>query len=364
MLLFSVESFSMTDSLRIAVLTLEPGMESYTIFGHTAIRITDSIQGVDRIYNYGTFNFNTRFFHFRFLRGDLNYYLATNRFRSFMRSAEREQRKVYEQVLDLREEEKRKIYENLEHCFHSDARYYRYDFFYDNCATRVRDVIVNSLGKPPEYDTLHFCCKTFRQLLKPYIAVNYWTDLGINLVIGRVADRTAATGDFMFLPYYIMEILQDSHMAKQKVMILDASPATSRNSGISYISPWIILVALILLSFLRRTRKMVFVLVLSAAGLMGLFLSGVTMISLNSGFCSNYNIVWMLPSLVVLFAMKSRFNDFIKMLYIAFLSYLLIFPDGYIQALSPTYIPWLLLLLMVQLLDIKQVRQKFTYLNR
>ena len=151
----------LTERSRISVLTVDPGKELYTIFGHTAIRVTDEKLKIDRVYNFGTFDAGSPFFYIEFLRGDLNYFLSISDYNTFFRNTVSEKRRIVEQVLQLTYPERLRIYTVLEKQYQSNARFYRYDFFYDNCATRVRDVIFNSSPSSFNYDTTQFCCKSF-----------------------------------------------------------------------------------------------------------------------------------------------------------------------------------------------------------
>jgi hypothetical protein len=358
LLISCLTGFCVSDQLQVSVLTLEPGIESYTIFGHTAIRIKDTVSRTDRIYNFGSFDFDTPHFYWKFLKGDLNYYLSVTSFKSYIRESERDQRKVWEQVLNLDTGEKQKIYRDLESTCHSEGRYYRYDFFHDNCATRVRNVIFGAVNKEAVYDTGMFCNKTFRQLLDPYFSVNYWYDLGINLVMGKEADRMARPYDFMFLPDYIMEILQDARLTSGKQMILDASVPQPERNRFSYFLPWIIVAFLVLLSLPARIRKIVFYAVLFTVGIMGLFLLFVSLISVNSGFQSNYNIVWMIPSLLVLFVRNPKINDGIKNIYAGSLVLMILFRSYLPQELPLTFLPWILILIIIMLLDLRWISEK------
>jgi Domain of unknown function (DUF4105) len=357
----SLSAFCISGNLQVSLLTLEPGIESYTIFGHTAIRIKDSTSHTDRVYNFGTFNFNTPHFYWKFLKGDLNYYLSAYSFRSFMRSSAREQRKVWEQNLDLDTLEKQRIYDNLERCYNSGGRFYRYDFFHDNCATRVRDVIFNGLDKKAGYDTGSFCCKTFRQLLEPYISVNYWFDLGINLVLGKEADRVARPDDFMFLPDYIMQILQSARLANGKQLILDASVPRPDRFRFSYVLPWIIVAFLVLISLPARTRKIIFYAVLSVFGIFGLFLLFVSLISVNSGFRNNYNIAWTLPSILILFIRNRKINDIMKIIYAGLLVLMILFRNNLPQEIPLTFLPLILVLVLVLLMDLRRIKRKTSF---
>jgi hypothetical protein len=359
LLLFNcLTGFCISENLQVSLLTLEPGIETYTIFGHTAIRITDTISHTDRVYNFGTFNFSTPHFYWKFLKGDLSYYLSASGYRSYMRSSAREQRKVWEQKLELGTGEKQKIYADLERCYHSEDRFYRYDFFHDNCATRVRDAIFNALDRTVSYDTGLYCCKTFRQLLEPYISVNYWIDLGINLVLGKEADRVARPDDFMFLPDYIMEILQSARLASEKQLILDASVPVPYRNRFSYILPWIIVAFLVLISLPARTRKTIFNTVLSAYGIFGLFLLFVCLISVNSGFRNNYNVVWTIPSLLIVLIRNRKINDTMKVIYAGLLALMMLFRSNLPQEMPLAFLPWILILGFVLLMDLQWMKRK------
>jgi hypothetical protein len=352
--------FCVSDNLQVSLLTLEPGIEAYTIFGHTAIRIKDTLSHTDRVYNFGTFNFNTPRFYWKFLKGDLNYYLSATSFKKYMRTSKHDQRKVWEQKLDLKAGEKQKIHYDLERCYHSEDRFYRYDFFHDNCATRVRDVLFGAINREVVYDTVMFCNKTFRQLLDPFFSVNYWYDVGINLVLGREADHVARPYDFMFLPAYIMEILQGAQLVSGKQLILDATDPGTNRFRFSYISPWIIVAFLVLFSLPAKTRKVVFYTVLSVFGIMGLFLLFVSLISVNSGFRNNYNIVWTLPSLLIVLIRNRRINDILKIVYAGALVLMVLFRSRLPQEVPLTFIPWILLLVLLLGINLHRISTRIT----
>ncbi len=100
-LLNSVSGFELTEQSRISILTVDPGQELYTIFGHTAIRVTDETLKIDRIYNFGTFDSSSPFFYIEFLRGNLNYFLSISDYNTFFRNTIDEKRKIDEQILNL-----------------------------------------------------------------------------------------------------------------------------------------------------------------------------------------------------------------------------------------------------------------------
>lgn len=127
--------------LRISLLTCSPGKDLYAVFGHSALRIVDSVVGTDIVYNYGTFDFDDPDFYTKFVRGKLRYFLSQAHFADFMYEYDYFKRPVTEQVLKLTDAEKialqKAIFDNLR----EENRYYQYDFLFDNCTTRLRDLI-------------------------------------------------------------------------------------------------------------------------------------------------------------------------------------------------------------------------------
>jgi len=353
LLFIPIAGFCLTENSKVSILTSEPGSELYTIFGHTAIRITDYSLNIDRVYNFGTFDFSSSFFYVKFLKGNLDYFLSIDDYDDFLRNAQMEQRKVYEQTLNLNFNERLKMFNSLERQYISADRYYKYDFFYDNCATKVRDAILNAKTEPIEYDTNSYCCQTFRQLLKPYISKNYWLDFAINISLGKKADRIARPNDFMFLPYYLMNTLQDAHVVDEKRLVIDVPVSNNTNFNFSYLSPWIIVSLLVVLSFIDKFRKIIFYVFTSVVGLIGLFLLFVSLVSDNSAFSSNLNIYWTIPSLFVLFIRNRFINDAIKKIYITLLILMLLIWNKLPQDLSITFIPWILALIIILIIDLK-----------
>jgi len=170
-----VEGFSdrlLSESARISLVTILPGKKVYSVFGHNAIRVVDPERGIDVAYNYGTFEFgNPLTFSAKFLYGDLNYRLAKQRYdRMVAYYPSEEGRPLIEQWLDLDADQRETIFRFLEWNALPENAYYRYDFFYDNCATRIRDLFEDVLGSDLRAE-LRNPDRTMRQLLDPYLAV-------------------------------------------------------------------------------------------------------------------------------------------------------------------------------------------------
>ena len=255
LIILSGSAFSQTQSLRVSLLTQDPGEELYAFFGHTAIRITDDSLGIDQVYNYGTFDFSTKNFYLRFIKGDLDYCLSIDYYGYFVDFSKETNRTITEQVLDLSYEEKVNLLTALETCYNTPARYYRYDFLKNNCATKIRDIIEDATAKRIDFDKANYSGMTFRQLLRPYISSNYWLNLGMNLVMGSATDEAAKPEDYMFLPFYIQEFFANTKFVTQSTVILDASPKQKTGFNFSYLAPWIIVVILLTMSFWKKSRK-------------------------------------------------------------------------------------------------------------
>lgn len=344
--------YSFSGNVCISVLTSEPGQELYTLFGHTAIRIRNDSLRYDRVYNFGTFDFSSPFFFVNFLKGKLDYFLSVDDFSRYQQDVIAEKRKVHEQMLDLTAAEKQRIFEQLESIYHSPERFYRYDFFHDNCATRVRDAIFKENDVEKMADTGIYCCKTFRQLLLPYIRSNYWLNLGINLALGRDADKIAGVYESMFLPDYIMYILKDSHVALEEKVLIHIPAGESGSRRLSYVLPWMICFLLVIASLWHRTRRPALYLVTFVFGFLGLFLLFMGFFSDIQAFSGNLSISWTLPALAIPISRTTSFGKIYQGTYAFYLLVLLILCAGTHTGLSVTFIPWILVILVVILANL------------
>ena len=200
----------LSDSARVSLLTMLPGEAVYSLWGHNAIRIADPASGIDRAYNYGTFDASQPHFVLRFLSGRLNYLLDTAPYPFEVRRYAAEGRPIVEQTLDLSPETTRALYDLLETNALPQNRDYRYDFLRDNCSTRLLDGIDAALaatGRPavalPPLDT----AATFRDLVRPYMAGDPLVDVGTALGLGLPMDREASQREAVFLPLALADAL-------------------------------------------------------------------------------------------------------------------------------------------------------------
>ncbi|MGZ3998080.1 MAG: Lnb N-terminal periplasmic domain-containing protein [Flavisolibacter sp.] len=194
-------------SLRISLLTCAPGEELYSTFGHTALRVRDEARGADFVFNYGTFEFAPDFY-VKFIRGKLLYSLAVEDFNEFMYEYRMESRTVQEQVLQLSCEEKQKLFTALQNNAKDENRYYKYDFLFDNCTTRAGNIVAANTDTPVIFNNIlagkH---PSFRDLIHSYLDAGneYWSKLGIDMLLGAKLDRKVTNREAMFLPEYLLK---------------------------------------------------------------------------------------------------------------------------------------------------------------
>ena len=193
------------DSADVYIITCAPGTESYSIYGHTALRVAVRGTTIDRVYNWGIFDFSTPNFVYRFAKGRLDYLLGAYGYEDFLMEYISEGRSVWSQKLNLTVAEKERLFELINENLKPENVKYRYDFFFDNCATRVRDIVAAAATDTvifPEKASKNQ--KSFRRLVDPKQKVLPWLDLGADMLLGLQADRKATPFDEMFLPDHLM----------------------------------------------------------------------------------------------------------------------------------------------------------------
>lgn len=204
----------LSEKAEISMLTCSKGDDLYNTFGHTAIHIKDLENNIDIVFNYGMFSFGGSSFKdqlkfgVKFVRGKLEYWLGVEDYQNFLSSYTSQQRWVYEQVLNLDQSEKQHLFNALVINYEPENRAYRYDFFFDNCSSRVRDIIVDAIGPvfgvpgSPIHEPTN---QSFIDLIDPYIKEKPWLDIGMDMMLGLPSSRKASKYEFMFLPYHLKE---------------------------------------------------------------------------------------------------------------------------------------------------------------
>ncbi len=305
LLAFSGSYSQDTSHLRISLLTCSPGEELYSTFGHSGIRVTDTTTRTDIVFNYGTFDGFDPDFYMKFVKGKLDYYVEADQFRDFVYTYQMDGRSVVEQELDLTAEEKIRLYKALRENLKEENKYYRYDFLFDNCATRIRDIIRNNTNNLQFPNLLPPNQVTFRHLIYEYLDANkaWWSKLGIDILLGAGMDKYANSDQSMFLPDYLYKgfdsalVSNTPLVSKRKTLIAE----TAEDINTSFFTPTvtfcIILMVFVVLAVLRKTqllRLLDFILFL-ASGLLGILLIVMWTATEHQLCANNYNLLWAVP---------------------------------------------------------------------
>jgi hypothetical protein len=286
----------LSEKARASVITCDTGNESYSLFGHTAIRITDLENNLDAVYNYGAFDFRTPNFVAKFAKGDLQYFAVANTFSDFMSQYTYEQRSVFEQELLIPLAYKQKLFDNLTAVLSSNESYYTYKFIDKNCTSMVVDILNKTLKSKiikKDFDT----DKTYRSILFPYFDNFFYEKLGTSIIFGTKVDEYS---NHIFLPFELHKSLQqtqfkDQLICKESKTLLEFKKQAP-NSWWNNIYTYLIFVGLILI----LNKKYMDVFYLFIMGFLGIFFATVGLYSFHQELANNYNVLLFNPTLLVL----------------------------------------------------------------
>lgn len=303
----------LTDQAQISLLTGSPGTELWSAWGHTALRVYDPgrTPAIDYVYNYGTFAFGPGFYT-RFLRGHLDYRLSRDPFGSFQISYLRSGRGLLEQPLDLAPEDVRAVAEYLEWNLLPENRTYRYQFFKDNCATRVLTVMEDVFGE--RWDAGCIAAPgpagghTYRAAVRPYLQGWPWAAAGVEWALGPEADSGPACFA-CFLPDGLADQIQRARLDGAPIAAPPLERVPREGAWFSQgpptpLHPTAAAVAWLLLTLLtlRGGRwtwlgRSIFLL----TGLVGLLLAAAWVFTDHRDLWANATLLWANPTLLVLY---------------------------------------------------------------
>lgn len=206
------------EQVDISLLTCGPGQEVWSLYGHTAIRINDHATGMDISANYGMFSFSQKYFVLRFIFGLTDYQMGVMDTEDFLSEYGEEGRWVREQQLRLTPLEKWNIIQALNKNNLPENRTYRYNYFYDNCTTRARDMILNHLdasGRLINPDTAK-SYPSYRELIHKCTENHRWDRFGEDLLLGIQSDKALHFKQQEFLPDHLSKDFSRTYRYKNK----------------------------------------------------------------------------------------------------------------------------------------------------
>jgi hypothetical protein len=348
----------------VSIITAAPGAELYEAFGHSAIRIKDPVLQFDIIYNYGMFDFNAPNFYSNFTKGNMVYILANYDFKYFLESYKRDKRKVIEQVLNLTLQEKQKFFMYLENNALPENRNYNYDPYFNNCATKLKDITLSILGdKVVLIDENIEKNLSFRQLMNKEIPWNTWGNFGINLALGSKLDEKATSEQYMYLPKYVFAIFKDSqlyvrnqpeNLIKKENVLLDFE---DQKPKIAIFNPFLIFSIFSFIGLFitfsdfkkKKITKWLDFTLLFTTGILGVLIIFLWFFTDHSTAPNNFNFLWAFaPNLMIAFLMlKENQQKWMKYYFIVLSILLFIIPILWIlevQLFPVAVIPLLILL--------------------
>ena len=197
-------------AFRIALVTAAPGEIYWQRFGHNAILVENTVTGEARMYNFGIFDFEQENFLLNFVQGRMLYRLAAFPPHVDLDNYASEDRSVWIQELDLTPDQRYAVAEMLGQNALPEHAEYRYDYFVQNCSTKVRDVLDAVLeGRLKETMSARARGETYRSLALAYARPEPWLAVGIDLGIGPAADRKLSFWDEMFLPLRLRDLVRE-----------------------------------------------------------------------------------------------------------------------------------------------------------
>jgi hypothetical protein len=305
----------LSDRASISVLTLGPSQQAlYTAFGHSAFRVHDPVAGIDYAYNYGVFDYNRPHFYLNFARGHNVYRLGVFDYRNFEYEYIYFNRSIHEQVLNLRPAEKQKLFDFLEWNARPENQEYLYDYFYDNCATKIPEVVLKVFGESVKFDGSYITTDySFRDLTDLYLGQQPWGDLGIDIGLGLPTDKKATPYEYMFLPDFVQSgfdhasIRHDGSwepLVKETRITYESHP---EEHGFNPLHPFIIFSAFLLVTALLtyrdlKRKKLTNIfdgIVFGILGVLGIVLALLWVATNHHAAAKNFNLLWALPTHIV-----------------------------------------------------------------
>ncbi|WP_104734307.1 lipoprotein N-acyltransferase Lnb domain-containing protein [Hanstruepera ponticola] len=336
-----ISAQTLSPNAQVSVLTIGPGFSLNDVFGHNIFRVKDPLNNIDIAYDYGRFPFNEPRFYLNFARGKLNYSIGKSNYRDVRDFYIWQDRTIKEQILNISAEEKQAIFNYLKNNYKPENREYLYDFFYDNCATKIKDVLESTLkGKIEFHEPVAFEQKSFRTLIQNNLDYNSWGSVGIDIALGSVIDKTATPEEHMFLPEYIHSFFGIATHGNSKKQLIDNENTLYEQQNLkthnSFLtSPLMVffLIAIIILFVTykdyknQKRSKYLDVILFFVTGMIGVFLLLLWFATDHTATAQNYNLLWAFPfNILLIWKLKAQKPWVIKYLkFLVIMMCLLIF---------------------------------------
>jgi len=321
------QEIAFSDSIQVSLLTCSPGEEVYAKFGHSGLRVFDKVNGYDFVFNWGLFSFQTENFYLKFIRGKTDYLLGVQNTSDFLPEYKERNSVVWELFLNLSPEESKRLIHYLLENYKPENRQYRYNFVFDNCATRPRDVVLGSVNGRVVFQN-SYESKSYRQAIDSYIGENTWLRFGIDMIFGYQADKDMPQLQSMFLPEILKYEFLNARISNdnytefrpliKKANVLVSSEYKEETPAGFLEKPLYVFIALLVLIVLLSVYELIFdkkyntyidSALLLITGIAGTIVFFLMFLSVHPLVKYNLNILWLNP-LNVIFAILIWFKKF------------------------------------------------------
>ena len=316
------QELKLSEQSEISIITVGPGDVLYEAFGHSAIRVSDPVIGMDNIFNYGLFDFNQPNFKLNFTKGKLLYKLGKRPFQNFVTNNYYQKRWMKGQVLNLSQLEKQSMYALLEENALPKNAEYLYDPYFNNCATKLRDITKEILGNkvhfPSSFSDESY---TLRQLMNKELSWNTWGNFGINLALGNTLDKTTTAEEYMYLPDYVYQAFKIAKKSKNNIdvplVLKEEVILNFKENKIQpkWYSPFFVFSILLLLSIVityrdqkrNKRSKLLDFLLFFLTGFLGIIICFLWFFTNHSTTPNNFNFLWaFFPNLFMAFILLQK----------------------------------------------------------
>ncbi|GHT14983.1 membrane protein [Bacteroidia bacterium] len=309
---FSLAKAQSYDNLQVSLLTVKPSsIAVYTIYGHTALRLYDPSNNTDIVLNWGMFDSHAPNFLFHFVKGETDYYFTTMDYSSFFLEYSWKNTTITEQILSIPNENKAAFIQMIALNLKPENRNYRYNFLFDNCTTRPRDIIEKCCGGKLAYP-VQTEKTTFRDLIHSCTNPYPWMTFGIDLLIGSGADSLISIRQELFLPEKLMDALEQAAViapngAEFPLVVSSKVILQSSDDEVSQLAFWdsplliasiifLIYMTLVIVGYITKRRfRLPFALLFFVAGIGGCLVATICFFSIHPCTSPNWNILWLHP---------------------------------------------------------------------
>jgi len=341
----------------IYLLTCGPGTETYSVYGHSALRVVIPEKHSDVVYNWGVFDFSTPNFAWKFAKGRLDYSLGISSYDNFLKDYFVDGRWVVSQKLNLETADIEKLFILIAENLKPENIYYRYDFFYDDCSTRIRDLIEKAVGEnlvypPPESNR---DMPTFRSLTGEYEKIIPWTKVGIDLIMGSPGDKKASFRDRMFLPIELKDGLSELFIRRNGKMIplltnpeivVDFDQPAAKGKFLTsplVVNSILLIFVIIMTGYFRgkRANKIMDVIIYCIFSILALLMIFFNFFTDHQQMKWNLNILWLNPFIILCFIsllFKKEWQFWFRLVFVlsaGFLVFLVLLPQNINDAFFP-----------------------------